>query len=52
MEKPDTKAAQALRDFIPLLDEMEARIREALGVLKKLEARLHGRGGKPARRNG
>jgi hypothetical protein len=40
MEKPDTKAAQALRDFIPLLDEMEARIREALGVLKKLEARL------------
>jgi hypothetical protein len=51
MERTDTKA-EAMRDLLPLLDEMEARIREALGVLKKLEVRLHGRGGKPARRNG
>jgi hypothetical protein len=39
MERIDIKA-EALRDLLPLLDEMEASIREALNVLKKLEARL------------
>jgi hypothetical protein len=44
MEKTDMKV-DATRDLLALMDEMEARIREALAVLKKLEARLHGRAG-------
>jgi hypothetical protein len=39
MERSDIKA-EATRDLLALLDELEARIREALAVLKKLEARL------------